>query len=267
MGIHYNSINSFSVYKKLKIFDDPSGCPIALDWGSRTVSLSLSASVSDSDAERVVDVVKTSLNSQTIMIKILTPISHLFSENPENARMISASSDYLEARERTAQLRLSNTSHYHIDFDLNLGITEEQKTFLHLHVKDRSNITHLTFQAARDCHDADLINGMYMPKSPPLSLSEQVNITKKSIREIRDIVGSDRKIGIENNNYYPTGAYDVSTSLEYLLEVLSIKDLHLLLDIAHAKVSAFNLKVELNEYIMPLLETDLCKQVHISNQP
>ena len=65
MGVHYNSVNSFSIYKKMKIFEEPPYlCPIAYDWGSRTVSLSLSASVTDQDAYRVLSAVKNTLKSQ-----------------------------------------------------------------------------------------------------------------------------------------------------------------------------------------------------------
>ena len=71
------------------------------------------------------------------MLKILTPISHLFTESEENIKIIMNCSDQLEARERTAHLRLDKTSHYHIDFDLNIGITEIQKKFLYNQVRDR----------------------------------------------------------------------------------------------------------------------------------
>ena len=61
MGVHYNAVNTFTVYKNMNLFDDVSEFPVAFDWGSRTVSLSLSASVTDADAQRVVDAVKSSL--------------------------------------------------------------------------------------------------------------------------------------------------------------------------------------------------------------
>jgi dTDP-4-amino-4,6-dideoxygalactose transaminase len=64
MGIHYNSIPTFSIYKKMQLFDDPLlNYPVAYNWGKCTVSLSLSAAVSDSDAERVVDAVKNTLKT------------------------------------------------------------------------------------------------------------------------------------------------------------------------------------------------------------
>ena len=66
MGVHYNSINTFSIYRKMNLFDDPLiAYPVAFAWGKRTVSLSLSAAVSNDDAERVVNSVKLTLNKLT----------------------------------------------------------------------------------------------------------------------------------------------------------------------------------------------------------
>ena len=71
------------------------------------------------------------------MIKILTPISHLFAEKDSSSSDIIACSDALEARERTAKLNFSPTTHYHIDFDLNIGLTSTQIDFLSNYVKPR----------------------------------------------------------------------------------------------------------------------------------
>ena len=64
------------------------------------------------------------------MIKILTPISHLFAESNSASADIISCSDALEARERTATLNFPSTTHYHIDFDLNIGLTSPQIDFL-----------------------------------------------------------------------------------------------------------------------------------------
>ena len=50
-------------------------------------------------------------------LKLVTPISHLF-KNEVDAHSIEEFSDELEARERTANLRFNNTTHYHIDNEL-----------------------------------------------------------------------------------------------------------------------------------------------------
>ncbi len=195
-------------------------------------------------------------------MKLVTPVSHLF-QDVTYSKMIESHSDSLEARERTATLNFANTTHYHIDFDLNLGLNEEEKDFLIEHVKHREEISTLTFQAARDCHKSKISDGMYLIASTIIELDEQVQNTKKSLKEIRNIVGSDRNIGIENNNYFPTGAYDICTSLEYLLTVLEETDLHLLLDTAHAKVTSVNKDCSFEIYVQNLLETGRCKQIHI----
>ena len=58
-GTHYQAIPCFSVYKSmfgnLNIMDE---FPNAINWGKKTVSLSLSAAVKDEDCERIVNCIK-----------------------------------------------------------------------------------------------------------------------------------------------------------------------------------------------------------------
>ena len=62
-GIHYKSIPTFSAYKNLFDKNDSSIClPNSFDWGNRTISLSMSAAVTNSDCEKVVNVIKKLLN-------------------------------------------------------------------------------------------------------------------------------------------------------------------------------------------------------------
>lgn len=195
-------------------------------------------------------------------IKILTPISHIFKESVL-AEDITNLSDALEARERTCELKLSKTTHYHIDFDLNIGLSNNQIEFLEQHVKPRENIKTLTFQAARDCNEVILKNNQYHPNSSPLTIYDQLENTRKSVKKIKDIVGSFRNIGIENNNYYPTGAYDICTSTEFLISCYEDLGLHLLFDIAHAIVTCTNKNLSFENYAKKLLTNMECKQVHL----
>ena len=195
-------------------------------------------------------------------MKLLTPISHLFKDK-NDAQKISAVSDFLEARERTSDIRLKNTTHYHIDFDLNIGINEDQMQFLIDKVKPRDEIQFLTFQASRDCYEIELRNGIYYPISKPIPLEQQIENTKKSLKQIKNIIGSDRSIGIENNNYYPTGAYDICTSTKYLTEVINSLNCDLLFDIAHALVTCTNKKISFANYSKNLLDTRRCTQIHL----
>tara|TARA_B100000989_G_C19477448_1_gene443584 strand:+ start:295 stop:1092 length:798 start_codon:yes stop_codon:yes gene_type:complete len=195
-------------------------------------------------------------------LKLVTPISHLF-KNEFDANDIEEFSDELEARERTANLRFKNTTHYHIDFDLNLGISHDQKDFLKEHVKNRDEIKTLTFQLTRDTENFSISKGRYLPKGPLISEKEQLTRCKKSLAIISDIVGSQRSIGIENNNYYQTGAYEIATSANFINKVIKELKCHLLLDIAHAKVTCKNKKVNFASYISELTKDIRCKQMHL----
>ena len=195
-------------------------------------------------------------------IKLLTPISHLFKEEKVKQEIVNLS-DELEARERTCDLNINNTTHYHIDFDLNIGLEEHQLDFLENYVKPNECIQTLTFQAARDCKKVEVKNNQYFPKSNVLNLNEQINNTKESTKKIRDIVGTSRIIGIENNNFFDTGAYEICTSYEYLIKSCESAGLNLLFDCAHAHVTCTNKNVNFEEYSQKLLNNTSCNQFHL----
>ena len=61
-GVHYNAIPTFSAYKDFfPINNINSLYPNALDWGQRTISLSLSASVEMQDCQRIIECIKSFL--------------------------------------------------------------------------------------------------------------------------------------------------------------------------------------------------------------
>ena len=195
-------------------------------------------------------------------MKLITPISHLF-RDASNIESITCFSDELEAREKTCNLRLENTTHYHIDFDLNLGLNDKQIKFLEDEVKPRDSIQTITFQATRDYENTKIIDGMYYPNGQKIELNEQLVRTSITVKKIRDIIGSNRIIGIENNNYYPTGAYDIATSSDYLIEAANKNNLKLLFDFAHAKITCTNKKISFNIYSNKLIENIKCIQMHL----
>lgn len=196
------------------------------------------------------------------MTSLVTPISHLF-KTEELTDEICRLSTTLEARERTSSLRLPKTTHYHIDFDLNIGLTEENIDFLKREVKDRHEIHTLTFQISKDSENVLTKNGIFHPESVPLAEKTQIENFKSSLKIIRDIVGTERTIGFENNNYFNTGAYDVCTSQEFIVKVLDETDAKLLFDYSHAFVSCYNRNIDFDSYAESLLSTQKCVQMHL----
>ena len=196
------------------------------------------------------------------MTSLVTPISHLFNTD-ELTSDICKLSTTLEARERTSTLRLPKTTHYHIDFDLNIGLTEENIDFLKREVKDRQEIHTLTFQISKDSESVQIKNGIFYPKSVPLAEKTQIENFKSSLKVIRDIVGTERTIGFENNNYFNTGAYSLCTSENFIIKLLEVTDAKLLFDYSHAFVSCFNRGHDFENYAKSLLSTQKCIQMHL----
>ena len=193
--------------------------------------------------------------------KLLTPISHLFNDSFASNQLLELS-DYLEGRERTIELKFPSTSHFHIDFNINIGLSDKQLSFLSTEIAPREGLQCITFQAATDCEDFIIKDGLPFPNSPIISFEQQIINTKESISKIRDIFGQEIEIGIENNNYYPTHAFDICTTSSFLLAVIEECNIHLLYDMAHAMVTCFNRGEELDVYESQLF-TASCKQLHL----
>ena len=96
-----------------------------------------------------------------------------------------------------------------------------------------------------------------------MPLEDQIENTKNSIIKIKNVVGTERLIGIENNNFYPSGAYEICTSIEYLESVINLSNCFLLFDIAHALVTCSNKSISFTNYSKKLLSTDKCFQMHL----
>ncbi|MDR0547848.1 MAG: DUF692 family protein [Deltaproteobacteria bacterium] len=70
-------------------------------------------------------------------------------------------------------------------------------------------------------------------------------------------------IGAENYNYYPTGLYERIADPRFITRLIKKFGLYLVLDLAHARVSAFNLKTPILDYLgqLPLSRV---AEIHVS---
>ena len=160
-------------------------------------------------------------------------------------------------------MRLEKTSHYHIDFDLNLGLSNDQILFLKQEVATRDEITNLSFQITRDCKEAKMKEGCFLPVGELLGIDEQLRNIEISLNQITSIMPEAKILAVENNNYYNTGAYDIATSSSFINKACRTFGIELLLDIAHAEVSCQNRGIPFNEYIEEMLDSVECSQMHL----
>jgi hypothetical protein len=195
------------------------------------------------------------------MFKIVTPISHLFL-NSNSAKKIYQNSDYLEIRERTINLNFKNEKFFHCDHDLTLPWSQKFKKELFKIILKKKKIKYISFQSTRCCINQKIVNNFFILSGKKLTRSELLNNAKKNIFWFREKFGFKFLIGLENNNYYPSEAYDIITNSDFITDVVRDNKLFFLFDIAHAKITASNRKINYQDYLEGLPMNQML-QIHI----
>jgi len=101
----------------------------------------------------------------------------------------------------------------------------------------------------------------YLPDSPILSLPEMEQMVAERIRRLREWYGG--RLAVELLAYYPTAAYDSVCQPEIAGRLIESGNLLLLVDLAHAEVSAHNLGIVMQDYLEALPLQRLA-HIHIS---
>jgi len=193
--------------------------------------------------------------------QIATPISHQF-ENETFGREISAVSDCLEVRERSLDSNWENQYLFHIDIDLTHKWDNELRNYLKNAFDKKPNLKLITMQATRCCQGEKLIDGIFQIDGKVFSSEEMLSFSIENTNWLRTVLPKKVLIGLENNNYYPTSAYNIVADGDFITQVVNKNKLFLLLDIAHAMVTAHNKNISYEEYIESL-PLDKLIQVHI----
>ena len=193
--------------------------------------------------------------------QIATPISHQF-KNEVVAREIIAVSDCLEVRHRSLESKWSNQVIFHIDIDLPHKWGERIKDYLQNAFNKKPELSLISLQASRCCEGENIVNGMFLLDGKQYSRQEMLENSNINTKWLRSILEKHIQIGLENNNYYPTPAYDIVTDSDFINSIINENDIHLVLDIAHAMVTAHNKKVSYHDYLESLT-LDKLIQLHI----
>ena len=195
------------------------------------------------------------------ILQIATPISHQV-ENEYYGKEISDVSDCLEVRERSLDSKCENQFLFHIDIDLTHKWDENLREYLKNSLSKKTDLKLVTMQATRCCHGENIINGMFQLDGKIYSRQEMFDYSIENTKWLRNILNDNVSIGLENNNYYPSPAYDIVADGDFITQVLEENNLFLLFDIAHAMVTAHNKKISYGQYISTLPFEKLI-QLHI----
>jgi len=196
------------------------------------------------------------------MIEIATPISTLFNKLI-NAIEIIKYSDCLECREQSFHSTFSNQKVFHCDIQLIHKFGRDKFSFLEKLADLKKELQLISFHMASSCSNPFLDNFMFKPGGFQLSRKEMLNNAKKNIKIIKSIFEPEVKIAVENNNYYPSEAYNYITDSKFISEVVYDNDIYFLYDMAHAGITAHNKCLLLQDYQIQL-PLDRVIQVHIS---
>lgn len=115
---------------------------------------------------------------------------------------------------------------------------------------------HLGFSAAH----VTFADGMH-PASPTLTRAALLATVVQNLRALKQVLSVPALI--ENLDYTPTGAYEHVCEPAFIAEVLTATDVGLLLDLAHAQVSASRLDCGIQDYLAEL-PLERVKQLHVS---
>ena len=195
------------------------------------------------------------------MIKLATPISTLF-DGKEAEESIVELSDCLECRDRSVASLRDHQELFHFEAELIHKWSDAERTFIQSAILDRPDLQFVTFHAASCCSDPILDGYQYGVGGTIYSREQMLDNALENIKWLRSFIPSSIEIGIENNNYYPTPAYDHVTDGDFLSEIVTTNNIRFLFDIAHAYVTAHNKNISYKTYVESL-PLHVISQVHV----
>ena len=121
--------------------------------------------------------------------------------------------------------------------------------------------SHFSFDigpAAERCKTEDYY---YVVESEVLPAEEIRKITAERLSHVKK--SFDGLVALENLNYFPTSAYDHVCDPDFISKIVRENDVYLILDIAHAMISAHNLNFSPEDYFTRL-PLNRVKEIHLS---
>lgn len=197
------------------------------------------------------------------MLKIVTPVSHLFKEL-NTANDIIAYSDYLEGRDHSPKVYTDKEILFHSDLQPIHKLEEYDFENLVEIKKQRPLLQMVSFHLASCYKSPKILNGIFVPNGEKLNKFQLIENAIYNINRIKNIFGNNVLIAVENNNYLQTEAYDIVTDAEFINEVVTKTDIKFLFDISHAHISAYNYGMDFENYVekLPLtkaIQIHFCK--------
>ena len=193
-------------------------------------------------------------------IKIALPLSHHFYEPKTWQHEIWSQLETFEIKCLPEPKHLSKSKEKIFHWGLGPVLSDFQKTFwaegLGPYLAE-NNIKLFSF----DLGPAANKHLSILPLGPTLSPGEILRRSEKNIKFVRKFYQGT--LAVENYNYYPTGLYEHICEPEFISRYLDEFGLGMVLDLAHAAISAFNKQIDIYQYFSSLPLEKVC-EIHLS---
>ncbi|HEU6438334.1 MAG TPA: DUF692 family protein [Nitratidesulfovibrio sp.] len=171
-------------------------------------------------------------------VKIATPYSTLM-ENPVVRERLLSLSDLVELRGIGQAVKISGAALYHCELSVVAPWTEASRDMLR-RMAGEAELLAVSFHAASRYRLNNLRDGMFHGYEEPMTHEEMLDHAVQNIYKARQYFGQDVMFLVENNNDLGGDAYATVTDPAFLQELMATCDMELLLDTAHAQISATN---------------------------
>ena len=193
------------------------------------------------------------------MFLLSLPVSHQFEQETLQGRELAEMADVLDLRRPIIPDFLPDRP---LTFHWGWGTVQEE--FLPEFEREglgsfltENNVGLFSFDLGPACVRSDYNR----PLTPTLTENEIINRSAPRLDQVRGVYSGP--LAAENYGYYPTGMYEGICRPDFIRRFLETFDLYMVLDLAHAQVTAANQGMDIHDYLreMPL---ERVKDVHLS---
>jgi len=121
--------------------------------------------------------------------------------------------------------------------------------------------SHFSFDVGPSAEYCKTEDYYYVAESEVLTAEELERITAERLHHVKR--GFNGLVALENLNYFPTSAYAHVCEPDFISRVVRENEVYMILDIAHAMISAHNLGISPESYFTSL-PLDRVKEIHLS---
>lgn len=196
---------------------------------------------------------------------IASPRSSLF-ERPEDARRILDASDALEVRHAAHGAEVDGTGLFHCELSLvapwNRDEAGEIGAAASAVVDAGGRLEVVSFHLASRYVRNRVEGGAFVGEGDPMTREAMLAHAARNALLARESCPGANLL-VENNNHLGTDAYELVTDPGFIGDLAAHAGVGLLLDVAHARITARNTGVDERDYLMAL-PLGSVRQVHLS---